>query len=126
MNRGIKTLKALYLKAKEAKVDETVFCPSCGKPFKKTNYQQAFCKNNIGTICKDYYWNNVTPTKRNNKTRISPASAAYMESTKHTRVTGRTSEGYRVIDGVAYDEFDEPVYNVDAGDDSRHPFDLEV
>lgn len=34
------------------------------------------------------------------------------------RVTGITSEGYRVMDGVAYDEFDDPVYNVDgdAGD----------
>ena len=125
MNNIKQSLKDLYAKAKLAKVGEEAKCPSCNTMFVKGNYQQAFCKNNIGTICKDYYWNNVTPTKRNNKTRISPASAAYMESTKHTRVTGRTSEGYRVIDGVAYDEFDEPVYNVDAGDDSRHPFDLE-
>jgi hypothetical protein len=33
-------------------------------------------------------------------------------------ITGMTSEGYRVMDGVAYDEFDDPVYNIDgaAGD----------
>lgn len=30
-------------------------------------------------------------------------------------VTGRTSEGYRIMDGVAYDEFDSPVYNVGIG-----------
>jgi hypothetical protein len=124
MNRGIKTLKALYLKAKEAKVGETVFCPSCGKPFNKTNYQQAFCKNNTGTICKDYYWNNVTPTKRNNKTRISPANAAYRAAHLET-FARRTSEGYIVIDGTAYDEFGEAVYSVDWADDDRHPFDLE-
>lgn len=34
------------------------------------------------------------------------------------RITVITSEGYRVMDGVAYDEFADPVYNVDeiAGD----------
>ena len=124
MNRGIKTLKSLYQKAKEAKVGQTVYCPSCGKPFEKTNYQQAFCKNQLGTICKDFYWNNVTPSKRNNTTRISPANAAYMEATRGTRIIGYTTEGYRIINGVAYDEFDEPVYSVDPNDD-RHPFDLE-
>lgn len=77
MNKGTKTLKTLYEKAKNAKVGETVFCPSCGKSFEKTNYQQAFCKSKEGTICKDFYWNNVTPTKRNNTTRISPANAAF-------------------------------------------------
>lgn len=29
------------------------------------------------SVCKDKYWNTVTPTKRNNTTRISPANAAY-------------------------------------------------
>jgi len=134
MNRGIKTLKALYLKAKSAKVGETAFCPSCGKPFEKTNYQQAFCKNNSGTICKDYYWNNVTPNKRNNKTRISPASASFMADRSNAlrpmntlavgKFQGYTSEGYRVFGGIAFDEFDEEVYHVDRNDD-RHPFDLE-
>ena len=28
-------------------------------------------------------------------------------------ISGMTSEGYRVMDGVAYDEFDSPVYDVD-------------
>jgi hypothetical protein len=30
----------------------------------------------------------------------------------------RTSEGYRVVNGVAYDEFDNPVYNVDINEDA--------
>lgn len=28
-------------------------------------------------------------------------------------ITGITSEGYRIMDGIAYDEWDDPVYNVD-------------
>jgi len=27
-------------------------------------------------------------------------------------ISGMTSEGYRIMDGIAYDEFDEPVYHV--------------
>ena len=50
--------------------------------FVKTNYQQAFCKNHGGTKCKDTYWNKVTPNKRNNTTRISPANDAYMRKEK--------------------------------------------
>jgi len=74
---NIKQLKLDYEKAKSAKVNENCKCPSCGKSFLKTNYQQAFCKTKPGTECKDYYWNNVTPKKRNNTTRISPANARY-------------------------------------------------
>jgi len=96
MNRGIKTLKTLYKKAKEAKVGETIFCPSCGKPFEKANYQQAFCKTKTGTICKDYYWNNVTPTKRNNTTRISPANEAFYEM--HIEPLKRTIEESEDLD----------------------------
>lgn len=28
-------------------------------------------------------------------------------------VSGYTSEGYRIMDGVSYDDFDKPVYNID-------------
>jgi hypothetical protein len=111
--------KELYKNSKEAKVGETCICPACNTEFIKESYQQAFCKTKSGTKCKDFYWNNVTPNKRNNKTRISPASAEYLKSRPKY-----TSEGYKVIDGVAYDEFDEPMYNVDEFED-RHPFDLE-
>lgn len=34
------------------------------------------------------------------------------------KVTGHTSERYRIINGVAYDEFDDPVYNVDSNEDA--------
>ena len=77
MNRNIKSLRALYTKAKESKVGEICQCPSCGVYFCKTNYQQSFCKTKGGTVCKDFYWNMVTPSKRNNTTRISPANARY-------------------------------------------------
>ena len=71
-------IKDRYKLNKNAKVGDELTCPSCGTSFTKTNYQQAFCKSKSGTKCKDKYWNTVTPTKRNNKTRISPASARFM------------------------------------------------
>ncbi len=77
MTNSKKKLIAAYTIAKAAKVGEQVKCPSCGTTFEKSNYQQAFCKTKVGTICKDNYWNNVTPTKRNNQTRISPANARF-------------------------------------------------
>ena len=70
-------IKQLYETSKSAKVGSICKCPSCGKEFVKTNYQQAFCKSKKGTVCKDKYWNTVTPEKKNNTTRISPASKAY-------------------------------------------------
>lgn len=78
----IKNMKALYKKAKAAKVGEIVVCPACGNKFKKTHYAQAFCRKYGKTVCKDYYWNNVTESKRNNTTRISPANAAWQERMK--------------------------------------------
>jgi len=69
----------LYDKNKAAKVGETCTCPSCGEEFIKTNYQQAFCNKTISkTRCKDYYWNNVTETKRNNTERLSEARINYL------------------------------------------------
>ena len=64
---------------KDAKVGDECVCPSCNSKFIKTNYQQAFCKTKGGTVCKDKYWNTVTPEKRNNVTRISPANARWRE-----------------------------------------------
>ena len=113
-------MKQKYAQAKAAKVGDVCTCPSCNTTFIKESYQQIFCKSKGGTVCKDKYWNTITPTKRNNTTRISPASAAY----SNNKTTGHTSEGYKIIDGVAYDEFDEPMYNVDPYDDT-HPFDIE-
>jgi len=78
-------LKATYNTAKAAKVGDTITCPSCGTVFIKESYQQAFCKTKGGTVCKDKYWNTVTPTKQNNTTRISPASAAWMDKQESLR-----------------------------------------
>jgi protein tyrosine phosphatase len=71
-------LRVRYKLNKEAQIGEKCVCPSCGTEFEKSNKQQAFCTSKKGTKCKDKYWNTVTPNKRNNKTRISPASATFM------------------------------------------------
>lgn len=77
---SIKQLKQNYNDNKSKKVGDKCCCPSCGEFFVKEHYQQVFCKTKPGTQCKDYYWNNVTPTKRNNTTRISPANRRYYEN----------------------------------------------
>jgi hypothetical protein len=86
-------IREIYSINKSARVGEICICPSCGTKFVKTNYHQAFCKSKTGTKCKDKYWNTVTPTKRNNTTRISPASASWMAN--------REIDNYRNI----YDSF---------------------
>lgn len=68
-----------YKLNKSLKVGDNCICPSCGNVFIKTTYQQVFCKLQGGTVCKDAYWNQVTPQKRCNTTRISPASARYLD-----------------------------------------------
>lgn len=73
-------IKQQYAANKAARVGDSCRCPSCGTEFTKTNYQQAFCKTKSGTICKDRYWNTVIPSKRNNTTRISPASARWLSA----------------------------------------------
>lgn len=73
-------LKARYQLNKETKVGTECICPSCGEKFIKQSYQQVFCKTKAGTQCKDKYWNTVTPTKKNNTTRISPASEKWLTS----------------------------------------------
>jgi len=78
-------MKARYQLNKSSKVGESCICPSCGTQFVKNNYQQAFCKTKGGTVCKDKYWNTVTPEKRNNTTRISPANERWMEKQKQYR-----------------------------------------
>jgi hypothetical protein len=120
----VQRIKELYIAAKAAKVGESCICPSCATVFVKANYQQAFCKSRKGTKCKDLYWNRVTPEKFNNQTRLSPANLAW-QAGRHSYSASqypRTSEGYRIIDGVAYDDFDQPVYNVayDDGGDSEY------
>ena len=60
-------------------------CPSCNTEFIKDTYQQAFCKSKGKTICKDKYWNSVTPNKRNNTSRISPASKRWLNKQARIR-----------------------------------------
>ena len=69
---------AQYEKNKRAAIGDVCKCPACLSVFTKEHYQQKFCKTKPKTFCKDYYWNNVDENKRNNTTRISPASAEYL------------------------------------------------
>lgn len=78
-------IKQLYEKNKAAKVGETIICPGCSRKFKKEHYQQKFCKVLGKTVCKDKYWNTVDPRKRNNTTRISPASQMWLDEQKEKR-----------------------------------------
>lgn len=78
-------VKQIYKLNKLAKVGEKLVCPACGNEFEKTNYQQAFCRTKPLTMCKDKYWNTVTPNKRCNTTRISPANAMYMKEQEERR-----------------------------------------
>lgn len=73
-------LKQLYSENKLKKVGDKCICPSCLTSFIKGSYQQVFCKTKVGTYCKDQYWNKVDPKKRNNTTRISPASARWLSN----------------------------------------------
>jgi len=85
MNRDKKALIKAKKKCNEAKVGDDITCPSCGTTHEKKSYQSVFCKTKSGTKCKDNYWNNVDPKKRNNKTRISPASARFMAKREEER-----------------------------------------
>ena len=76
---------ALYEKNRDAKVGDVCRCPACLTEFTKEHYQQKFCKTRPKTFCKDYYWNNVDENKRNNTTRISPASAEYLRERINAR-----------------------------------------
>lgn len=67
--------KKIYELASDAKAGSTITCAGCGKDLTKTTYHKKFHDNK----CKDAYWNVVDYNKRNNTTRISPASMAYME-----------------------------------------------
>lgn len=119
----MKNIEVIYNTNKLNKVGSICKCPSCGTEFIKQSYQQAFCKTKKGTKCKDKYWNTVTPEKRNNTTRISPANLNFqasryvqIEAQREYNKQKRTSEGYIIVDGVAHNEFDEPMYNTDIGD----------
>lgn len=102
-----KKLKEQYKANKEAKVGDKCICPSCDTEFEKGNYQQAFCRTKRKTWCKDKYWNTVIFKKRNNTTRISPASARFTAQ----RDLGRFGDGYGDKDIG------------DLAEDSMHPFD---
>lgn len=69
-----------YLSNESGLVGSECICPSCGVKFIKGSYQQVFCKSQPKTVCKDKYWNRVDPSKRNNTTRISPASQDWIDN----------------------------------------------
>jgi hypothetical protein len=80
MNNGKKKLIEMRDACISAKIGDNIKCPSCNTTHVKKAYNSVFCKSKGGTRCKDNYWNNVDPSKRNNTTRISPANASYYNS----------------------------------------------
>ena len=66
----IEKMKEQYEANKNAYINQQCKCPSCGTGFTKKKAAQAFCTSQGKTQCKDFYWNNVTPDKRNNTGRI--------------------------------------------------------
>jgi hypothetical protein len=99
-------IREAYIKAKQAKVGESVTCPSCKTTFTKITPQQAFCKSKGKTVCKDKYWNTVIPTKRCNTTRISPASRAFMAMRTEQREERAMMEDYDPGDSEYWDNSD--------------------
>jgi hypothetical protein len=85
-------IKDRYNINKLASVGASCTCPSCGVTFDKVAPQQAFCKSKSGTKCKDKYWNTVTPSKRCNTTRISPASKAWLAKMELNENYGRGND----------------------------------
>ena len=76
-------MQRLYNINKAQEIGDFCYCPSCGEGFIKETYQQVFCRSFTSNICKDKYWNTVDENKRNNKTRISPASARWQARWKY-------------------------------------------
>lgn len=105
MKTVVRNIRATYLQNKSAKVGETCYCPSCGQPFEKKHYQQAFCKSKSGTKCKDKYWNTVDPNKRNNRTRISPASAAWIMRNSTYGAFGNVYDDMHPFEGLNDDDY---------------------
>jgi hypothetical protein len=67
MKLTISELNRRYLNSRMSLTGDKVECPSCGKTFIKS-HGKVFCSNNKTSKllnCKDFYWNNVTPHKKN-------------------------------------------------------------
>jgi hypothetical protein len=94
-----------YKLNKNAKVGDNCVCPSCNNEFIKIYYHQAFCKSKPGTFCKDKYWNTVTPSKRCNTTRISPASAAWLADKHNQSNVHRVYDNYHPFEGLNDDDY---------------------
>lgn len=76
---SLKKLKLRYFLNKNADIGQVIKCPSCDATFIKEHYQQAFCKTKGKSICKDKYWNTVTPDKKNNRTRLSKKRKEFLK-----------------------------------------------
>lgn len=87
-------LKDRYEANKLKPVGSQIKCTVCDKPFVKKKKVQVFCGGRGDTKCKDKYWNTVDPNKRNNTTRISPASARWMENNREFRESNFNPDDY--------------------------------
>ena len=60
----ITDLIANYQDNKNIKVNNNIFCPVCGKKFRKKTKAHSFCSNKGRNNCKDRYWNSTDETRR--------------------------------------------------------------
>ena len=98
-----------------SKVDRA--CDNCGKPYKADTRN---LKRGWGLCCTKRC---AAQKREKDKPGYNPARVA-ANNIKRERgfFNPRTSEGYRVIDGIAVDESDNPVYNVEEWDDPGDEF----
>jgi hypothetical protein len=103
-------------------------CDNCGKEYMadERNLRRGWGLT-CSKSCAAYKREKSKPTynaervKRNNIRRAlwNVSGIAPSVVGRSGRVSGYTSEGYRIMDGIAYNEWDEPVYFVDPDADAH-------
>lgn len=63
----VTSMRKIYLQTADVRIGNEMTCPECGSIIRKKTYQHKFC----GKICKDRYWNNIDPRKKNWKHKRS-------------------------------------------------------
>lgn len=120
-------------------------CDNCGKKYKADNRNLKrgwglCCSKSCAAKKREMSRPDYNPftVERNNRIRSGKMTKEDFENLPHSRkiylnqkrfgryapnviggsgiITGITSEGYTIMDGVAYDEYDDPVYDVGIGE----------
>ncbi len=88
----------------------TRLCDNCNKEY---NADERNIKRGWGLCCSK----SCAASKREkNKPGYNPNRVYLNNIKRENRITGHTSEGYEIRNGVAYDEWGYPVYDVSLGE----------